>query len=383
MENAARPLIEIQSLRTQFATDDGLVTAVDGVSFTIPRGKTVGLVGESGCGKSITGLSLLQLVPPPGRITGGRVLYYPEGAAEPIDLAALSPRGDRIRQIRGNEIAMIFQEPMTSLNPVYTIGDQIAEALILHQKLSRRRARQQAIEMLERVGIASPRQRVDEYPHQLSGGMRQRAMIAMALGCRPALLIADEPTTALDVTIQAQILDLMRELQQSMSMAILLISHDLGVIAELADEVVVMYAGRVVERARVDDLFYEPLHPYTRGLLRSIPVLGTRTKERLSSIPGIVPSLLALPQGCPFRPRCGDRMPCCLEAPSLAEARPGHFVSCWLHEGGVPTGINTERGSRALAAERTAAGAGPRGRHGEGNGEDGERADQTEEVTAR
>jgi oligopeptide/dipeptide ABC transporter ATP-binding protein len=333
MQNPSLPLIDIQDLRTQFFTDDGVVTAVDGVSFSIPRGKTVGLVGESGCGKTLTGLSLLQLVPPPGRVTGGRVLFYREGASEPVDLAALGPRGDTMRGIRGNEIAMIFQEPMTSLNPVYTIGDQIAEAVILHQGLGCRQARERAIKMLERVGIASPRQRVDEYPHQLSGGMRQRGMIAMALACRPALLIADEPTTALDVTIQAQILDLLRELQESMHMAILLISHDLGVIAELADEVVVMYAGRVVERGPVDALFYEPLHPYTRGLLRSVPLLGTERKERLISIPGTVPSLLALPTGCAFRPRCSERLPGCAEAPLLVEARPSHCVRCWLQSG--------------------------------------------------
>ena len=333
MHHTAPPLIDIQQLRTRFVTDDGIVPAVDGVSFTIRRGQTVGLVGESGCGKSVTGLSLLQLVPPPGRVSSGRILYYREGAAEPLDLAALPPRDDRMRAIRGNEIAMIFQEPMTSLNPVYTIGDQIAEAVMLHQGAKRRAARERAVEMLARVGIASPRQRVDEYPHQLSGGMRQRAMIAMALACRPALLIADEPTTALDVTIQAQILDLLRELQEAMRMAILLISHDLGVIAELADEVVVMYAGRVVERAPVDDLFYDPLHPYTRGLLRSIPVLGSRRTERLASIPGIVPSMLNLPAGCPFRPRCAERLPQCLEPPSLREVRPAHCVSCWLHSG--------------------------------------------------
>jgi peptide/nickel transport system ATP-binding protein len=331
MAEDSPPLLDIQQLCTQFATDDGLVTAVDSVSFTIPRGKTVGLVGESGCGKSITGLSLLQLVPPPGRVAGGKILFRKDERAPPIDLAALSARGDAIRAIRGNEIAMIFQEPMTSLNPVYTIGDQIGEAMRLHQGLSRGRARQRAIEILDRVGIASPRQRVDEYPHQLSGGMRQRAMIAMALACQPALLIADEPTTALDVTIQAQILDLLRELQQQMGMAILLISHDLGVIAELAHAVIVMYAGRVVERAWVDDLFYQPLHPYTRGLLRSVPVLGGSTKTRLASIPGKVPSLLALPAGCTFRPRCADRFPRCHEQPSLTEVAPDHSVSCWLH----------------------------------------------------
>jgi oligopeptide/dipeptide ABC transporter ATP-binding protein len=337
MQDCPPPLIEVRDLCTQFATDDGVVTAVDSVSFAIPRGRTVGLVGESGCGKSITGLSLLQLVPPPGRITAGEVLFHRDGESAPVDLAGLPPRGDQIRAIRGNEIAMIFQEPMTSLNPVYTIGEQIAEAVRLHQGIGRPRARQRAIEMLDRVGIASPRQRVDEYPHQLSGGMRQRAMIAMALACQPSLLIADEPTTALDVTIQAQILDLLRELQQRMGMAILMISHDLGVIAELADEVVVMYAGRVVECGPVDDIFYQPLHPYTRGLLRSIPVLGSTRKERLSSIPGIVPSLLALPEGCPFRPRCVDRMPRCHETPVLLEVTPAHRVSCWLHDSPPPT----------------------------------------------
>jgi oligopeptide/dipeptide ABC transporter ATP-binding protein len=337
MPNGPPPLIDVQELRTQFVTDDGLITAVNGVSFTIPRGKTVGLVGESGCGKSITGLSLLQLVPPPGRVAGGSILYYRDATAAPLDLAALSPRGDAMRAIRGNEIAMIFQEPMTSLNPIYSIGDQIGEAVMLHQQVNRREARERAVAMLDRVGIASPRQRVDEYPHQLSGGMRQRAMIAMALSCRPSLLIADEPTTALDVTIQAQILDLLRELQQGEQgeMAILLISHDLGVIAELADEVVVMYAGQVVERGPVDAIFYEPLHPYTRGLLRSIPVLGSRKKERLTSIPGLVPSLLALPAGCAFRPRCGERLPRCLEPPVLREVSQDHAARCWLHEEAV------------------------------------------------
>jgi oligopeptide transport system ATP-binding protein len=351
-EAEIRPLLEIHDLRTQFATDDGVVTAVDGVSFTIPRGRTVGLVGESGCGKSITGLSILQLVPPPGRVTGGQVLFHREGEPEPIDLAGVSPRDDRMRAIRGNEIAMIFQEPMTSLNPVYPIGEQIGEAVRLHQRVSRTRARQRAIEMLEQVGIASPRQRVDEYPHQLSGGMRQRAMIAMALACEPSLLIADEPTTALDVTIQAQILDLLRELQKKLGMAILMISHDLGVIAELADEVVVMYAGRVAERGPVDDIFYQPLHPYTRGLLRSIPVLGSETKGRLSSIPGIVPSLLALPRGCPFRPRCVDRMSRCLETPALTEVTPGHSASCWLHVAAHPSDVTETRSGQASPGEQ-------------------------------
>jgi peptide/nickel transport system ATP-binding protein len=332
-------LLEVRGLRTVFPLEEKVVSAVDGVSFTIPRGKTLGLVGESGCGKSMTGLSLLQLVPPPGRITAGEILYYRDGPRQPpVDIVRLPPHSDRMRSIRGNEIAMIFQEPMTSLNPVYTIGQQIAEAVVLHQKVGPREARERAIEMLAKVGIPAPRQRVDEYPHQLSGGLRQRAMIAMALSCRPALLIADEPTTALDVTIQAQILDLMRELQAELGTAILMISHDLGVIADLADEVVVMYAGRVVERAEVEGLFDDPLHPYTRGLLRSIPVLGQRSQRgehaaRLASIGGTVPSLSALPRGCAFRPRCSERTERCLEPPELVAAGPDHWARCWLHAG--------------------------------------------------
>ncbi len=328
----AEPLLEILGLSTIFPTDDGIIRAVDDVSFSISRGQTLGLVGESGCGKSVTALSILQLVPPPGIIERGRILYYRNAGEELIDIAKLHPRGELMRSIRGNEIAIVFQEPMTSLNPVYTIGSQIAEAIILHRRVSRKEARQQAIEMLARVGIPGPRQRVDEYPHQLSGGMRQRAMIAMALCCHPSLLIADEPTTALDVTIQAQVLDLMRELQQEMGMAILMITHDLGVIADLSDEVVVMYAGRVVERGSLDAIFYEPLHPYTRGLLASIPVLGRRTKERLYSIPGTVPHPLALPKGCPFRPRCTERMRICLEMPELKDVGEGHLVRCWLYD---------------------------------------------------
>jgi peptide/nickel transport system ATP-binding protein len=333
-------LLEVRGLHTVFPLEGKVVHAVDGVSFTIPRGKTLGLVGESGCGKSMTGLSLLQLVPPPGRIAAGEILYYRDGPRRPpLDIARLPPHSDRMRAIRGNEIAMIFQEPMTSLNPVYTIGQQIAEAVALHQKVRPREARERAIEMLAKVGIPAPRQRVDEYPHQLSGGLRQRAMIAMALSCRPALLIADEPTTALDVTIQAQILDLMRELQAELGTAILMISHDLGVIADLADEVVVMYAGRVVERAAVEALFDAPLHPYTRGLLRSIPVLGQRSQagaaaaSRLASIGGTVPHLSALPRGCAFRPRCAERMERCLEPPELIAAEPDHWARCWLHDG--------------------------------------------------
>jgi len=335
-----RPLLEIRGLTTVFPTDDGLVRAVDDVSFAIPRGRTLGLVGESGCGKSVTGLSILSLVPPPGRIDKGQILYHRNGKSAVIDIARLAPHGDEIRSIRGNDIAMIFQEPMTSLNPVYTVGNQIAESVMLHQKVGKREGRERAIEMLAKVRIPNPRQRVDEYPHQLSGGMRQRVMIAMALCCRPALVIADEPTTALDVTIQAQVLDLMKDLQQEIGMAILMITHDMGVIADVSDEVVVMYAGRVVEQGSPDEIFHSPLHPYTRGLLASIPVLGKRSKARLTSISGTVPHLLTLPKGCPFRPRCPERMPKCTSMPNLKSpqqdaatgATSERKIRCWLYE---------------------------------------------------
>ena len=330
------PLIEIQNLHISFPLEEGVINAVHDVSFSIPRAGAVGLVGESGCGKSMTGLSLLQLVPPPGRIQAGHILYHRDegkgGAAEVVDIAALPPKGDAIRSIRGAEIAMIFQEPMSSLNPVYTIGQQIGEMVRLHEEAGAKEARNRAIEMLQKVGIPDPRQRVDEYPHQLSGGMRQRAMIAMALVCSPRLLIADEPTTALDVTVQAQILDLMRGLQEEMSMAILIVSHDLGVVADLAEEVVVMYAGKVVERGTADQVFYEPQHPYTRGLLRAAPVLGQPSQERLYSIPGTVPNPLAMPRGCAFRPRCTERFAACIEPPTLTESSPGHLARCWARE---------------------------------------------------
>ena len=286
--------------------------------------------------KSITGLSLLQLVPSPGRIEAGEIQFYRNGEDDPLDIAQISPKSELMRQIRGNEIAIIFQEPMTSLNPVYTVGNQIAEAIILHEQVDKKTARERAIEMIARVGIPAPAQRVDEYPHQLSGGMRQRVMIAMALCCSPTLLIADEPTTALDVTIQAQVLGLMQELQAEMGMAIMLITHDLGVIADLADEVVVMYAGRVVEKGTVDDIFYNPLHPYTQGLLKSIPVLGRTPQKTLPSIPGTVPHPLTLPAGCSFQSRCSERMPECERMPELTvingETENGeHAVRCWLH----------------------------------------------------
>lgn len=323
-----QPLIDIRNLQTQFFTDDGLARAVDGVSYSLARGETVGVVGESGCGKSVTALSILRLIPnPPGRIVGGEILFEGE------NLLDLSPAD--MRRIRGNDISMIFQEPMTSLNPVFTIGNQISEAVKLHQGLSRKEAMNKAVEMLTLVGIPEPARRVHEYPHQLSGGMRQRAMIAMALSCNPKVLIADEPTTALDVTIEAQILDLMRNLQSELGTAIIMITHDLGVVAEMARKVVVMYAGKVVEQAPVETIFAEPNHPYTQGLLRSLPRVdkdATGEKERLQEIPGIVPSLLNLPIGCNFATRCPKVLPICEEKePLLEQVGPNHLSACWLN----------------------------------------------------
>ncbi|RLE29448.1 ABC transporter ATP-binding protein [Candidatus Acetothermia bacterium] len=324
------PLIDVHDLRTYFYTEDGVVKAVDGVTFKIEPERTLGVVGESGCGKSVTALSIMGLVPiPPGKITSGEILFYRDGQS--IDLTKLNPKGREYRSIRGKEIAMIFQEPMTSLNPVFTIGYQIMEAIMLHQKVSKKEAREKAIEMLRQVGIPLPEQRVDEYPHQLSGGMRQRAMIAMALSCNPSLLIADEPTTALDVTIQAQVLDLMRDLQTRFHTSIMMITHDLGVVAEMCEEVVVMYLGKVVEHAPVRPLFHDPKHPYTQGLLKSIPSLATK-KERLEPIKGVVPDPLDAPPGCPFHPRCPHAMEICTrEMPTLKEVAPGHQAACWLY----------------------------------------------------
>ncbi len=324
------PLIQVQDLKTYFYTEDGVVKAVDGVTFKIEPQQTLGIVGESGCGKSVTALSIMGLVPmPPGKIVGGQILLHKDGNT--VDLTKLPPKGKEYRAIRGKEIAMIFQEPMTSLNPVFTIGYQIMEAIMLHQKVSKKEARKKAIEMLRQVGIPEPEQRVDEYPHQLSGGMRQRAMIAMALSCNPSLLIADEPTTALDVTIQAQVLDLMRDLQSRFKMAIMFITHNLGVVAEMCQEVVVMYLGKVVEHALVRPLFHEPKHPYTQGLLNSIPSLATK-KKRLEPIKGIVPDPLDAPPGCPFNPRCPHVMEICTkETPPLREVAPNHEAACWLY----------------------------------------------------
>ena len=299
---AEQKILEVKGLKTSFFSEEGEVKAVDDVSFDVFKGKTLGIVGESGCGKSVTSLSIMRLIPnPPGRIVGGEILYKGRNL--------LRFSAEEMRKIRGNEISMIFQEPMTSLNPVFTIGNQICEAIRLHQKLSKADVRDKAVEMLKLVGIPSPEKRIDDYPHQLSGGMRQRVMIAMALSCNPQVLIADEPTTALDVTIQAQILDLLRELQAKVGMGLILITHDLGVVAEMAHEVVVMYAGRVVEQGSVQEIFKNPKMPYTRGLLNSIPTLskdptGKIKKSRLETIPGIVPNLLHLPKGCRFQDRC-------------------------------------------------------------------------------
>jgi len=331
LEEVKRRLVEIKDLRVWFYYEEGIVKAVDGISLEIEREKVLGLAGESGCGKSVTALSILNLIPqPPAKIEGGITLYREK--MEPLNLIKLNPKGDEIRQIRGKEISMIFQEPMTSLNPVYTIGEQIIENIILHQKVDRTEARKRAIEMLEKVEISSPEKRVDDYPHQMSGGMRQRVMIAMALSCNPSLLIADEPTTAVDVTIQAQILELMKNLQREFHSAILLITHDLGVIAEMADEVAVMYMGQIVEYANVREIFHNPLHPYTQGLLKSVPVLGKDTKKRLVPIEGVVPDPYHLPKGCRFRPRCEFKNKGCSEiSPPLVEYGENHLVRCNLY----------------------------------------------------
>jgi len=320
------PVLEVEGLQTYFYTRGGLVKAVDGVSFALARGETLAIVGESGCGKSVTALSLMRLVAEPGRIVGGAVKL------DGVDLMGLDEPA--MRQIRGNRISMIFQEPMTSLNPVMTIGRQIGEALILHQDMSQKAALARAVDMLQLVGIPEPRQRVKEYPHQLSGGMRQRAMIAMALACNPKVLIADEPTSALDVTIQAQILELIAKLQRELGTAVILITHDLGVVAETAERVIVMYAGRKVEEAPVGELFARPLHPYTRGLMSSIPRLALMRREaapvRLQEIPGIVPALSNLPPGCIFAPRCALADDTCRgRYPAYTQRGPGHWAACW------------------------------------------------------
>jgi oligopeptide/dipeptide ABC transporter ATP-binding protein len=319
---STRNLLEVRGLRTYFASERGEVRAVDGVDLELERGRTLGIVGESGCGKSVTALSIMGLVPqPPGRIAGGEVLLEGE------DLLKAPPR--RMRELRGDQLSMIFQEPMTSLNPAFPVGEQIAEALLRHRSISKEEARSSSIEMLRRVRIPTPERRALDYPHQLSGGMRQRVMIAMALACNPKLLIADEPTTALDVTIQAQILELMRALRAELGTAIILITHDLGVIAELADDVAVMYAGKVIERCAAGRLFAEPQHPYTVGLLGSIPRLHLE-QERLSAIEGFVPDAAAFPQGCRFHPRCPFAVEKCrAEIPPLLPMGNSHYAACW------------------------------------------------------
>jgi peptide/nickel transport system ATP-binding protein len=334
------PLLSVRNLKTYFTQDEGTVKAVDGVSFDLSPGATLGVVGESGCGKSITARSILRIVDRPGRIVEGEIWFRRPaagggaGAGPVVDLATLAPNGPDMRAIRGAEIALIFQEPMSSFSPVHTIGNQIVEVIRLHQQVGARRARTQAIEMLRRVGVSSPEERVDQLSNQLSGGLRQRAMIAMALSCQPTLLIADEPTTALDVTTQTQILELMRRLQQEDGMAIMLITHDLGVVAEMATDVAVMYLGRVVEQAPVDAIFHDPRHPYTRALLRSIPRMRSRSRERLTPIAGAVPHPYDRPTGCPFHPRCPDFMAgtCDRRAPSLRPVGDRHAVSCFLYE---------------------------------------------------
>ncbi len=318
-------LLQVKDLKTYFYTDDGVVKAVDGVDFTIRKGETLGMVGESGCGKSVSALSLLRLVQePPGKIVGGEIWFKDENL--------LKKKPEEMRKIRGNDISMIFQEPMTSLNPVYTIGEQISEAIVLHQKLNKEKALKKTVEMLSLVSIPSPEKRVHEYPHELSGGQRQRAMIAMALSCNPDLLIADEPTTALDVTIQAQILELMKKLKEEIGMSVLMITHDLGVIAEVSDDVVVVYAGKAVEYADVKTIFKNPRHPYTMALQNSIPRLTDKPGKKLEVIQGGIPDPLALPSGCKFHPRCKFAIDLCKkEEPKLEKIENNHVVRCWMY----------------------------------------------------
>jgi oligopeptide/dipeptide ABC transporter ATP-binding protein len=322
-----KPLLEVRNLKTYFYTEDGVVRAVDGVNFEVYPGEVLGIVGESGCGKSVTSLSIMRLISAPGKITDGEILLDGENLVNFTE--------EEMTKIRGNRISMIFQQPQTALNPVFQVSDQIAEVLNIHKDFGKDAGEQRAVELLKMVGIPDAERRAEAYPHELSGGMAQRVMIAMALACVPELLIADEPTTALDVTIQAQILDLMRELRQKMGTSVILITHDLGVVAELAERVAVMYAGEVVEQAEVNDLFAQPLHPYTQGLIGSIPVLG-QIKERLDVIPGSVPNLINLPPGCRFAPRCAARekfgLKVCTEVkPELKDAAPDHKVRCWLY----------------------------------------------------
>ncbi len=331
----SKKILEIKDLKTYFFLEKGTVKAVNGVDLSLDRKTTLGVVGESGCGKSVTFRSVMRIEKsPPGKIVNGQVLLHRQtnGQRQTVDLVKLNPTGPAIRKIRGGEISMIFQEPMTSLNPLYTVGNQIAEAVELHQKVGKNEAMDRALEMLYKVHISDPQRRVKQYPHQLSGGMRQRVMIALALSCNPAILIADEPTTALDVTVQAQILDLMRELQNDFDSAIVMITHNLGVVSQIADHVAVMYLGKVVEYAPVREIFHHPLHPYTEGLLKSIPVLGQK-KKLLIPIEGMVPSSTEDIRGCAFASRCPHVMDICQqEMPPFKEHAPEHSVACWLHE---------------------------------------------------
>jgi peptide/nickel transport system ATP-binding protein len=323
--------LDVKNLRVHFKLDEGILKAVDDVSFSITKGKTLGLVGESGCGKSVTSQAILRIVPDPGYIQGHMHFVRQDGTA--IDLASLGVESAEMRSIRGKDITMIFQEPMTSFSPLYTMGNQLMEAILLHRTKNKDEARSIAVEMMRKVGIANSEKRIDEYPHEFSGGMRQRVMIAMALSCNPELLIADEPTTALDVTIQAQVLELMKSLQQEFGMSILFITHDLGVIAEMCDDVAVMYLGKIVESGSVDAIFYDPKHPYTSGLLRSIPKIGTRTKEKLDSIEGTVPLPMDMPPRCGFYDRCGNMIPglCDSFEVPLVNLAPEHAVRCFLY----------------------------------------------------
>jgi oligopeptide/dipeptide ABC transporter ATP-binding protein len=325
-----KPLLEVRNLKTFFYTEDGVVRAVDGVSFEVYPGEVLGIVGESGCGKSVTSLSIMRLIAPPGKVGEGEILFDGKNL--------LNLTEEQMTKIRGNRISMIFQQPQTALNPVFQVGDQIAEVLNIHKDFGKEAGEKRAVELLKMVGIPDAERRADAYPHELSGGMAQRVMIAMALACLPELLIADEPTTALDVTIQAQILDLMRDLREKMGTSVILITHDLGVVAEMAERVAVMYAGEIAEQADVNSLFEQPLHPYTQGLIGSIPVLG-QIKERLDVIPGMVPNLINLPVGCRFAPRCAAREKfglkiCTQVKPDLVEVSPGHLVRCWLYSDG-------------------------------------------------
>jgi oligopeptide/dipeptide ABC transporter ATP-binding protein len=331
IHTATDPLLRVRDLRVSFKLDEGTVRAVDGLSFDVWPGQVVGIVGESGCGKSVTMRAVLQLVEPPGRITSGEIRYHRGG--DTIDLTRLKPRGPEMRALRGAEIALIPQEPMAAFSPVHTVGEQIIEAIRLHGTISRRAARDQTIELFRDVGISMPEQRIDAYSWQLSGGLRQRAMIAMALSCRPRLLIADEPTTAIDVTTQAQILALLRELQRKYDTAIIFITHDLGVIAQMANHVVVMYLGRVMEEGTVDEIFHSPKHPYTQALLRSMPSMHGETRTALPIISGALPHPFNRPPGCPFHPRCPDAMPgrCDTRVPEPVEVEAGRVVGCFLY----------------------------------------------------